>query len=169
MNLILSDRPLSLPLPDSWQLVDLSALKITPCVGCFGCWVKTPGRCVIRDDAVTVYPLIAQSGRILYVTRVRFGCYDVTMKRMLERAIPIQQAFLRLHEGETHHVQRNVLPKEAVFVAYGADTPEERALFERLVARNALNMSFTSHRIVFVSEEEVENTVAKEVSAWETI
>ena len=88
---------------------------------------------------------------------------------MLERAIPVQQAFLRLHEGETHHVQRNVLPKEAVFVAYGADTPEERALFERLVARNALNMSLISHRIVFVSEEEVQNTVAKEVSAWETI
>lgn len=78
MNLILSDRPLSLPLPDSWQLVDLSALKITPCVGCFGCWVKTPGRCVIRDDAVTVYPLIAQSGRILYITACALAA---TMRR----------------------------------------------------------------------------------------
>ena len=24
--------------------------KIKHCIGCFGCWVKTPGACVIRDE-----------------------------------------------------------------------------------------------------------------------
>ena len=171
MNLILIDRPLSLPASaaNSCQLVDLSSKKIAPCVGCFGCWVKTPGRCVIRDDATAIYPLIAQSQRILYVTRVRFGSYDLPMKRMLERSIPIQQAFLRLHHGEVHHVQRNVQPKEAVLIAYDTGSEEERALFTRLVQRNALNMSFVSHRIEFVSAEQVENAVLKEVTAWQTI
>ena len=113
MKLILSDRPLPLELsghPDV-VCVDLTRLKIANCVGCFGCWTKTPGRCVIRDDAVKVYPLIAQSETVLYVSRIKYGGYDTVMKTMLERAIPVQQAFIRVVNGETHHVQRSVAPK----------------------------------------------------------
>ena len=33
---------------EAYRYVDLSSLKISNCVGCFGCWVKTPGKCVIR-------------------------------------------------------------------------------------------------------------------------
>ncbi|MFR5861171.1 MAG: hypothetical protein ACLUES_05695 [Flavonifractor plautii] len=39
-----------------------------------------------------------------------------------------------------------------MILAYGADRAEERALFTRLVERNAHNMSFRSHRVRFVAE-----------------
>lgn len=167
MKLILSDRRLDLALPDGTiRYVDLSSLKIANCVGCFGCWTKTPGRCVIRDDATRVYPLIAASDTVLYVSRVLYGGYDTVMKRMLERAIPVQQAFIRIYRGETHHLQRDVVPKRATIVAYGARDAEERSIFEALVARNASNMNFESHRILFVAESEVEATVKKVVETW---
>lgn len=168
MRLILSDRPLALDLPadDAIRHVDLSALRIANCVGCFGCWTKTPGRCVIRDDAPRVYPLIAASEEVLYVSRIRYGGYDTTMKRMLERAIPIQQAFIRIHRGETHHLQRDVVPKRATIVAYGASDDEERSIFEALVARNAHNMNFEHYRILFVEELAVGETVQKVVETW---
>lgn len=168
MKLILSDRLLALDLPDddAIRYVDLSALRIANCVGCFGCWTKTPGRCVIRDDATRVYPLIAASDRVLYVSRVRYGGYDTVMKRMLERAIPVQQAFIRIHHGETHHLQRAVVPKLASIVAYGALDAEERAIFEALVARNALNMNFEHYRIHFVEESAVEAAVRKILQTW---
>ena len=168
MKLILSDRPLDLPEhSQTIRFVDLSALHIANCVGCFGCWTKTPGKCVIRDDAVKVYPLIAGSDKVLYVSRVKYGGYDTPMKTMLERAIPVQQAFIRMVHGETHHVQRAVVPKEAVIVAYGEIGQEEQQLFRHLVARNANNMNFVSHRVLFVPEEALEETVRKEVGAWE--
>ena len=169
MTLILSDRPLHIPDMDqtTTELIDLSALKIANCVGCFGCWTKTPGKCVIRDDAVGVYPRIAASDRVLYVSRVKYGSYDTVMKTMLERAIPVQQAFIRLLDGETHHVQRSVVPKRATIVAYGAQDEEEKSLFRRLVARNAKNMSFQSYDIHFTDEESVEEVVRREVEAWE--
>ena len=65
MKLLMTDRPVSAALPQDAAAVDLSALRIANCVGCFGCWTKTPGRCVIRDDAVRVYPLIARSEQVL--------------------------------------------------------------------------------------------------------
>ena len=111
MNILLTDRPLTVSLPEGWDLVDLSQQTIAPCLGCFGCWTKTPGRCVLRDDAVTIYPRIAKSSRVLYVSAVVFGGYDVPMKTMLERAIPIQKPYIRLLDGETHHVQRDVAPQ----------------------------------------------------------
>ena len=84
MKLILSDKPIILPETGSdVKIVDLSRLQIRPCIGCFGCWTKTPGKCVIRDDAVRVYPLIARSRKIIYVSKVRYGSYDTVMKTML--------------------------------------------------------------------------------------
>ena len=154
MKLLMTDRPVSAALPQDAAAVDLSALRIANCVGCFGCWTKTPGRCVIRDDAARVYPLIARSEQVLYVSRVKYGSYAPVMKTMLERAIPVQQAFLRIHNGETHHVQRAVVPKDAVI------------LFTRLVERNAHNMSFRSHRVRFVAEGELEAAVGEEVARW---
>ena len=168
MKLILSDKPLNLTLSeqDGIRHVDLSALKIANCVGCFGCWTKTPGRCVIRDDATRVYPLIAESDAVLYVSRVRYGSYDTIMKTMLERASPVQQAFIRIHHGETHHYQRAVAPKQATILAYGDLDPEERSIFEALVARNACNMNFVSHRVLFVPESEVDRHVNEWIEAW---
>lgn len=169
MNLLLSDRPLPPSLPETAEnrYISLSELKLSNCVGCFGCWVKTPGKCVIRDDAVKIYPLIAQSKRLLYVSRIYCGSYDVPMKTMLERAIPVQQAFLRLYHDETHHVQRNVVEKDAVILAYGADSKAEQDLFQQLVSRNANNMSFKSWKIYFVEENELDRLILEEVQKWE--
>lgn len=168
MKLIVSDRHLEIPELEgsSIQWVDLSHTKITNCVGCYGCWTKTPGKCVIRDDAVRIYPRIAESDHLMYVSKIKYGCYDVPMKTLLERAIPIQQAFIRLLQGETHHVQRNVVPKQALIIAYGDSSPEEQDVFRQLIQRNAKNMNFESYRVVFVPEQDLEQTVRNEVLAW---
>lgn len=169
MNLLLSDHPLPPVLPprENNRYIDLTRLKIANCAGCFGCWVKTPGKCVIRDDAVSVYPLIARSENLLYVSRLYCGCYDIPMKTVLERAIPVQQAFIRLHHGETHHVQRAVAEKNAVILAWGDIPAQERTIFEALVARNAHNMLFRNWRIRYVTAEELAAAIVGEVQAWE--
>ena len=91
----MTDRPVDLSFlkDEAVKYIDLSSLRIANCVGCFGCWTKTPGKCVIRDDATWVYPCIAASDTVLYVSRFCYGGYDSVMKTMLERAILVQQAF----------------------------------------------------------------------------
>lgn len=171
MKLILSDINLSLPefisQESDIKYIDLSKLKITNCVGCFGCWTKTPGKCVIRDDAVKVYPYIAKSDSVIYVSHIKYGTYDTVMKTMLERAIPVQQAFIRLLDGETHHVQRDVALKKAVIIAYGDISDDEKELFSSLVERNAKNMNFESFEIIFTKASDLNDTVNSEVAKWE--
>lgn len=169
MKLILSDTPLQNIEQKGTDIryFDLSACKIAHCVGCFGCWTKTPGKCVIRDDAVKIYPCIAQSDRVLYISRIKYGGYDTIMKTMLERAIPVQQAFIRILDGETHHVQRAVVPKQATIIAYGEISGEEQALFRQLVDRNARNMNFERYEIRFVPQNLLQNAVREEVRKWQ--
>lgn len=170
MKLILSDKPLKIDCENNKiTFIDLSSLKIANCIGCYGCWTKTPGKCVIRDDAVSVYPKIAASDNVMYISRIKYGGYDTIMKTMLERAIPIQQAFIRNVDGETHHVQRAVSLKNAIIIAYGEISEEEKELFKRLVARNAHNMNFESYTIIFTAEDLVDEVVRREVQKWEKL
>lgn len=167
MNLILSDKELGIHTSGNCtRYINLAELKISNCIGCFGCWTKTPGKCVIRDDATKVYPLIAASKRVLYVSRIKYGSYDTTMKTMLERAIPVQQAFIRLLNGETHHVQRAVVPKQATIIGYGDISEEEKKVFGQLVERNAKNMCFDSFQVLFATEDNLEQMIECEVSKW---
>ncbi len=168
MDLILTDRHLpSLSLPDNTPVIHVAEQKIAPCVGCFGCWIKTPGRCVIRDDAPAIYPAIARCDRLLVVSRLLLGCYDLPMKRLVERSLPNQQAFIRLHHGESHHVQRAVQPKQLTVVAYGAQDQEERDLFRRWLGRNSLNTLAEDYTILFAdSEAQAEELAGKVVRAW---
>ena len=143
MNLILTDKPLSEALQTGkHQYVDVTKEKINPCMGCFGCWTKTPGKCVIRDSAVKIYPLIAQAENVLYISRIVYGSYDVPM---------------------THHVQRSVTPKKAVIIAYGAKDDAEKDVFRKLVSRNANNMIFTEFEVIFCNEEEVDSVAKLEM------
>lgn len=167
MILVLSDREIKLNTDgEDINYFNLSEMKISNCTGCFCCWVKTPGKCVIRDDAVKIYPIIAKSDRLIYVSRIKYGSYDSPLKTMLERAIPVQQAFIRIHGGETHHVQRNVVPKTAKIVIYGDPGEKDKEVFRKLVARNALNMSFENYEIIFCCDEKVEDVVNGEVQKW---
>ncbi len=148
------------------EIIDTRKVDVAPCVGCFGCWIKTPGQCVRSDDAAEIAKKLAQAEQVVYVTRVRCGCYDIPMKTVLERMLPMQQAFLRIHEGEVHHVQRDVAKKEAIVIAYGAKDEEEQTVFKHMIARNAKNMNWVEYRVVFCEESEAPTRTKEEIATW---
>ncbi len=53
----------------------LAAMNIQPCRGCFSCWTRTPGRCVIADDEEQVLAATAASDRVVWLTPITFGGY----------------------------------------------------------------------------------------------
>ena len=189
MKLIMSDRPISLEIGENKDIkyIDLSSMKIANCVGCFGCWTKTPGKCVIRDDATKVYPYIAECSSVIYVSHIKYGGYDSVMKTMIcdennDREGYPDTAGIHTHTQRrnspraakcgnkgcnNNNVQRNVAIKDAIIIAYGDTDSEEQEIFRQLVERNARNMNFGKYEIVFVTEQEVEETVKNELKKWE--
>ena len=63
-------------------------------------------------------------------------------------------------------IQKLKKEKDAVILAYGPESQEEKDLFRRLVERNRRNMNFKSYKVFFCREEEVQDAAEKEVLSW---
>jgi len=161
--LILTDKTIDLKINKA-EIIHINNHIINFCTSCFNCWIKTPGSCVIRDDQVAIYPKIAIAHEIVYICKVKYGCYDVAFKRMLERCLPLQQPFLRILKNETHHEQRGVEIKDAIIIGYGVEEEEEKEIFAKLIERNAYNLNLGSYKVVFAKETEVDEILLQEVS-----
>jgi multimeric flavodoxin WrbA len=120
----------------------LAGMDIGPCRGCFSCWLKTPGRCVIADDQEAVLAAAAGCERFIWLTPVTFGGYSPELKKALDRIIPILLPFFKRVRGETHHPLRYPPFRRRLLVVgtRREDDAEGEQAFRRLVGRNALNM-----------------------------
>lgn len=38
------------------KIVQLGEQSIKPCIGCWNCWLKTPGRCTLKDQMTEIHP-----------------------------------------------------------------------------------------------------------------
>ncbi len=128
----------------NWQskAFALAGMDIQPCRGCFSCWVKTPGSCVIRaDDQEQILRAWAEADLIAWLTPITFGGYAPELKKTLDRIIPVLLPFFIKLRGETHHPQR--YPRRRRLLAVGTlkqEDAESEGNFRLLVQRNALNM-----------------------------
>ncbi len=126
---------------DSVELVKPGELAIAPCAGCFGCWTRTPGECVIQDDARDVVGSYVGSDLVVYVTPVTFGGYSSQLKKLLDRVIlSMLDPRFTVVGGEVHHRLRyRRYPMTVGFGTLPSPDPEAERLFARLVARNGIN------------------------------
>ena len=117
------------------------------CVGCFGCWVKTPGMCRFNDAGPTIARQFIQSDMSIFFTPVIFGGYSAELKKAVDRAvICLNSSFFMKIDGEVHHKPRYVrYPRlMGVGVLPHADKESEK-IFKTLVKRNAINLHVPAH------------------------
>jgi multimeric flavodoxin WrbA len=122
------------------EVVALRDKTIAPCLGCFGCWIKTPGECVIDDDGRAVARAAVRSDLLVYVTPVTFGGFSSELKKAVDRLIPNISPFFARVRGETHHQKR--YPRCPSLIGLGILPQSDReaeAIFKTLVEHNALN------------------------------
>jgi len=122
------------------ETIDLRRKTIAPCLGCFGCWIKTPGECVIDDDGRGVAREAVRSDLLVYVTPVTFGGFSSELKKAVDRFIPNISPFFARVRGETHHQRRyRRCPSLIGLGTLPQPNREAEAIFKTLVEHNALN------------------------------
>lgn len=119
----------------------LGGFDIGPCVGCFDCWVRSPGLCRIPDEAQEIVHAVANAGHVIWITEVSFGGFSARLKRIIDRHIPLILPFFRVHQDLTHHQQRYPwLPPVTVFGFDHAPDAKRERLFRDHVESTCLNL-----------------------------
>lgn len=135
-----------------WRVIsDDGALK--NCTGCFGCWVKTPGACVIRDTYGDMGQLLARCDEVVLVSRCCYGGPSPFVKGVLDRSISYIHPYFAMKGGEMHHRRRYEHDFTLSVCFYGADLSEgERHTAEKWVHAAADNLYCSVKKIVFRGE-----------------
>lgn len=154
-QLILHDLPESevstiLGAPHDTDLMFAAAPEVKHCIGCFGCWVKTPGQCIIRDRCAITPALLASSSEMIIISRLAYGGFSPAVKAVLDRSIGYIMPYFRIVNDEMHHTMRyeNPFKLSAHFYGEGFD-PVEQDLARQLVAANSINLGAAEHEVVF--------------------
>ncbi len=142
----------------------LRDLNVGDCLGCFGCWIKTPGNCVIDDDAAEIIQKMPLSDLIVYVSPVVFGGYSYELKKVLDRQISGILPFFKKVNGELHHPQR--YEKIGKLVAIGISPKpnvESEKIFKTLLYRNSLNKQASHHATAIVYEKDTRPQIHEKI------
>lgn len=123
---------------------------IQHCIGCFGCWIKTPGKCVMKDGYDNMGELLGESERVTIISQCFYGCYSPFVKNVLDRSISWLLPFFKIRNNETHHKRRYQNNMELAVHFYGENiTTEERETAEKLVKANCVNFDVKNYYISF--------------------
>ena len=103
---------------DGWDVVCDNG-KIRPCIGCFSCWHKDPGRCVIRDGYDDMGARIRRASEVVVISRYTYGGFSGFVKNVFDRCLGYVLPQFEVIEGETHHKKRYDEDKPFTFIFRG--------------------------------------------------
>jgi multimeric flavodoxin WrbA len=118
----------------------LRRMSLQQCRGCFRCWVRTPGRCDIRDDGEQLLRAVAAADVVAIASPVVMGLPTALSRRALERFLPLLHPYFEIVEGEVHHRARYAR-RPRVALLHGAEgcDAEDAEILALLHRRAALN------------------------------
>jgi multimeric flavodoxin WrbA len=113
--------------------------KITPCICCFGCWIKTPGKCVLNDGYDNIGSLFSECEQLVIISKCCYGSYSPFVHNVLDRSVPSLLPYFMTINGETHHQCRyhNNFILKVYFYGIISDKEKETAI--KLVKANGIN------------------------------
>ena len=165
MNLLIHDLK-----PEDWDEIKQSYVgwhiisddgAIRPCVGCFSCWNKTPGRCVVKDGYDDIALLIHRADQVVVISRYTYGGFSGFVKNVFDRCIGYALPHFEVVDGETHHRRRYDEDKPYTFIFYGHDLGEaERSCARRYVKAVCANTRGHVRDVVFCESEPMASTKA---------
>lgn len=72
----------------------VNTLEINSCLGCFSCWNKTPGECVIKDDMAEVIKKLLWADITIWSFPLYYFTVPGKLKTLIDRQLPMVLPFM---------------------------------------------------------------------------
>lgn len=101
------------------ELVSLRGHRINPCIGCFKCWDRHPGKCIFKDGMPSLYEKFHQADFIIFGTPLYHSSMSGLLKDFVDRLLPRMEPWLVPHgdTGLTTHPIRTAKPSKIFLVS----------------------------------------------------
>lgn len=134
--------------------------KYAPCQGCFGCWVKHPAECFMKDKLQRTCRILGRADELIIITKNLYGSYSTNIKNVMDRTIGSSTPLCTYREWEMHHTLRYGKHSLLKVLVYGVITEQEKATFIYMAKRNAINDGYKASEVLFFdSASEAERAV----------
>jgi len=94
------------------EKIDVYKKNIKPCQGCFGCWKKTPGKCVISDDMEEIYIKYFETELIIWSFPLYYYGMPSQVKALVDRLFPNNYPEIINVDGRAGHPLRHDKEKQ---------------------------------------------------------
>lgn len=146
------------------DIINVIDKKIAPCRGCFGCWTKMDGYCVIQDDQNAILDLYRKADLIIWSFPLYCYAMPSHLKALLDRTIPlVKMKMVQEADGTVHHEALADFSKMHTLVICGCGFPDWNGNFDGLKAM--CKQCFCNPDIVCVPETPLLNIPAAAVVA----
>lgn len=123
--------------------VFLAEKEIQHCHGCFSCWLKTPGCCIIGDDMAGILSEADGADVLVLASPLYFDAISGMLKMFMDRMIVKGDPhFVKTDTGESRHLKKSDDKIPQLLMISNCGFPE-RSHFQAMshwVQRAALNM-----------------------------
>lgn len=123
------------------EIIYLQSKKIAPCLGCFHCWIKTPGACVQKDDQAEILDGMRKADIMVFATPLYVFGMSAQLKLFFDRIMPLAQPFIVLKDGHCTHPFRYEKKDTGMVVIsncgfYELDNFDEMIMHFRAIAKH---------------------------------
>ena len=140
---------------DGWDIVTDEG-NIRPCVGCFSCWNRDPGRCAIKDGYDNMGSRIHHADEVVVISRYAYGGFSGFVKNVFDRCLGYVLPQFEVAGGETHHQKRYDEDKPFTFIFYGHDLNEdEKNSARRYVTAVCANIRGHVKEVIFREHDDL--------------
>jgi multimeric flavodoxin WrbA len=122
---------------------DLRDLPLRYCIGCWGCWVKTPGQCSNGDTAsLAMDRAVINADFVLWAAPLKMGFPSSLLKMALDKHLPLIHPYTLVDQGEAHHCKRYAhYPRIGLLLEKEPGTDErDLQIVSDICSRTALNL-----------------------------
>ena len=88
------------------ETVGIAEADIRQCLGCYACWNKTPGRCVIKDGMAGLIQKYVEADLVVWSFPLYYLGMPSGIKGFLDRLLPTLLPTIRLQDGARGHPPR---------------------------------------------------------------
>lgn len=137
----------------------VSRMDIRPCLGCFSCWNKTPGKCCIEDDMGEVIQKLLWADITIWSFPLYYYTVPGSLKNLIDRQLPMCLPFMTERQDQvgngSHPARYDMSGKKTVVIStcgfYTAEGNYDgvKSLFDHMCGRDSYTTIFCGQGELF--------------------